>query len=415
MSGAPELYDLCAVAGKSGKGKGGESDSCAIECVTSFLKGLNVNVKGGIEVELFKELLTPILTTTKVKPDVYVFSERKFPLLLCEVHSSPYSCTIIKCITLVTDLVRLHRLHGKDVTCTGFIFPKFGSKTCVAKVDVKWEQSKFCYNLQFLHDPTCVQSQIVDTVQKAIEVGPGALSVPTLCMGVINLLPEELAEFGVTQIKSRTSILLKSETHIYKYPIGSRGIVALFMASTLLRLEHAIVLSPVLLRERIFFLYEKVPHDPLSISEAAVCLFSFVKEVAKAIEALHQRGFAHQDLRLENICFSKENEPVLIDLDWMCTVHHKPEFFNNSMYKVDFSAEQNDWLQLGLIISWVTHDHGHIDYYNPQRQHVPKKYAHDRFLCALIDGKYVEHLQDSNVLFTYNKTSLKDVLTKRNI
>ena len=194
-----------------------------------------------------------------------------------------------------------------------------------------------------------------------------------------------------------------------------QGSCLIFMASTLLRLEHAIVLSPVLLHERNFFLYEKVPHDPLSISEAAVCLFSFVKEVAKAIEALHQRGFAHQDLRLENICFSKENEPVLIDLDWMCTVHHKPEFFNNSMYKVDFSAEQNDWLQLGLIISWVTHDHGHIDYYNPQRQHVPKKYAHDRFLCALIDGKYVEHLQDSNVLFTYNKTSRKDVLTKRNI
>jgi hypothetical protein len=162
------------------------------------------------------------------------------------VHSSPYSCTIIKCVTLVRDLVPLHRLHNKSVTCTGFVLPKFGSNTCVTKVCVKWHRSKFTCNLLYVEDPTHVLGLIVEAVQKAIEVSPGPSSLRMICMGVINLLPEELTAFGgVIQIRSQQSILLGSESHIYKYPIGSRGSVTLFKAS-LFRLEHTIVVFPTL-------------------------------------------------------------------------------------------------------------------------------------------------------------------------
>ena len=143
-----------------------------------------------------------------------------------------------------------------------------------------------------------------------------------------------------------------------------------------------------------------------------MCLFPFVREVGQAIEALHRLGYAHQDLRLENVCFSEQIRAVLINLDSMCTLEHKPEFHNNAMYKCDFSAEQNDWLQLGLIISWVTGDYTCFNYYSTERQHLPQRHAEDRFFCALMDGRFVERFLRTSGLHSRNM-SLDRVLERR--
>ena len=119
------------------------------------------------------------------------------------------------------------------------------------------------------------------------------------------------------------SILLKSEAHVYKRPVRLREVDALVDATTL-QLEHAIALNRIYVHGMKFFGYDNVPHDPLTVSEAAHCMFSFVKEVARAIQALHDCGFAHQDVRLPNICFSKANKPVLIDVDRLFNVYKKP-------------------------------------------------------------------------------------------
>ena len=55
-----------------------------------------------------------------------------------------------------------------------------------------------------------------------------------------------------------------------------------------------------------------------------------------------------------------------------------------AMYKCEFNAEQNDWLQLGLIISWVTGNHELDNYYDPERQRPPKKHASYRLFCSLM-------------------------------
>ena len=50
------------------------------------------------------------------------------------------------------------------------------------------------------------------------------------------------------------------------------------------------------------------------------CLKDLVSKVAIAIRDLHHCGWAHQDIRLENICFTMKCKPILIDLDWVCRV-----------------------------------------------------------------------------------------------
>ena len=65
------------------------------------------------------------------------------------------------------------------------------------------------------------------------------------------------------------------------------------------------------------------------------------------------------------------------------------------MYKCEFNAEQNDGLQLGLIISWVTGEHKLDNYYDPGRKHPPKRQASDRFFCSFMDGKYIEEQPQS--------------------
>lgn len=45
------------------------------------------------------------------------------------------------------------------------------------------------------------------------------------------------------------------------------------------------------------------------------CLRSVLEKIQIAIDELHKFGFAHLDIRLENVCFDKELNAVLIDLD----------------------------------------------------------------------------------------------------
>ena len=42
---------------------------------------------------------------------------------------------------------------------------------------------------------------------------------------------------------------------------------------------------------------------------------SFAQTTVIAIKQLHQLGFAHEDIRLPNICFNADCEAVLIDFD----------------------------------------------------------------------------------------------------
>ncbi len=53
-------------------------------------------------------------------------------------------------------------------------------------------------------------------------------------------------------------------------------------------------------------------------------------DVIEAIEELHTTGLAHQDLRLENVCFNVDDHAVLIDLDRAVKVDGYPYFTTKS-------------------------------------------------------------------------------------
>ena len=91
------------------------------------------------------------------------------------------------------------------------------------------------------------------------------LTSPKLSMGVISLIPDELAAFGeVIQMISRQSILFATESLVYKYPTSACGQLALLKAS-LFRLDCAIVVSPTTVHNKLFYCYNKLPYSPLKV------------------------------------------------------------------------------------------------------------------------------------------------------
>jgi len=102
-----------------------------------------------------------------------------------------------------------------------------------------------------------------------------------------------------------------------------------------------------------------VPHDPLTVDEASLCLRDLLKGLAQAIQEFHQNGFAHQDIRLENVCFNQQYEPVLIDLDRSRDITLRAILYGKScMYVTKMTPAQIDWMQLGWLAAWILHCEG---------------------------------------------------------
>eukprot|EP00736_Rhodelphis_marinus_P000433 Rmarinus@m.18011 len=80
-------------------------------------------------------------------------------------------------------------------------------------------------------------------------------------------------------------------------------------------------------------------------------LFSYFKDVVQALRELHLAGFAHNDVRRENLVVMKDSTVKFIDLDRVTTTveieYHVPY---SIWYPVDVSATSIDWHQLGLSI-----------------------------------------------------------------
>ncbi len=53
-----------------------------------------------------------------------------------------------------------------------------------------------------------------------------------------------------------------------------------------------------------FFKYDTVPHNPLKFEDAQKCLQGLLQTLHVTIEAYHDLGWGHQDIRLENVCFN---------------------------------------------------------------------------------------------------------------
>ena len=71
-----------------------------------------------------------------------------------------------------------------------------------------------------------------------------------------------------------------------------------------------------------FYVFEAQDKQPLCRADAANCLGDLVQQVVSALQRMHDLGWAHLDVRQPNICFTRDGNIRLIDLN---RVHHVSE------------------------------------------------------------------------------------------
>jgi len=130
---------------------------------------------------------------------------------------------------------------------------------------------------------------------------------------LLRLSTSDIENFGVgaIQVPSKSVILVHTLTHYYKLPLLVNPEIVAF---TQVQLQHAI--TPQMENigiSHLFFVTSKQPYGPMTRREAKNCLHDLVKQVALAVWELHNFHWAHQDIRLENICFTDKYEPILVE------------------------------------------------------------------------------------------------------
>ena len=99
----------------------------------------------------------------------------------------------------------------------------------------------------------------------------------------------------------------------------------------------------------------------MDISSARKCFSSFAISTLRALEALHEAGFAHLDVRLPNICFKEVNcewHAVLIDIDHAMEIGRPPQCSSQRSFMYNICFDDNCtyielFLSSILIMSFV--------------------------------------------------------------
>ncbi len=258
--------------------------------------------------------LTPLFSSVKIRPDVGIY-DLDVPLMMLEVHSSPYNETLDKLAwDLLEQLRWLRNCDPKITEWSGFCFPKHGADSCVSQMDITWDETEMNFAIDYVPvEKSRVRKAIKDThcdlVKKHI------FKVPDEILYGIPLSRLDM-HFGTNafQVPSNHSIVVSSDHCIYKmipdpkeeanvmkllfYKMGSPGPKRYSLPTSIVQFgSHEFLVFPKLL-------------DPMSAVEVQKSFPSFVRSVVDAIEALHQElKLAHVDIRLDNICFSPE-EPT---------------------------------------------------------------------------------------------------------
>ena len=156
--------------------------------------------------------------------------------------------------------------------------------------------------------------------------------------------------------------------------------------------------------------YNSVKFHQLTRQEACRCAWSFISSVNTALSDLHNTGFAHNDVQLENICFFENYEAVLIDLDRATPLSSRSYLFNklmdSCMYKLKSSLIQGNQTDLFQLDS-------NFDYHNREWDECDCRFKKDLFIQSLIiNGLYnSDHLLVSEIVMDLD--TLENILCAR--
>ena len=175
-----------------------------------------------------------------------------------------------------------------------------------------------------------------------------------------------------------------------------------------------------------FVWYRKVKYDPLEPQEIYDCCKEFTEQMHEILEELHEAGFAHCDLRPDNICIDEEYHLTLIDMDRVTDVESglpSKTYAETCMYtipddeKLQWTTVKLDYMQLGLLLAYVlmlqTDWENCPKYHKMNFDEMPPTIKFDRFLKGLLcKGKYDGQELEGSVIFQ-GKSTIEEVICRR--
>ena len=393
----------------------------------------NIVVQADIQCECFRQHLVPFLSSVYNRVDGNLqiqFDEgTKVPLLMIEVHSSPYKNTVSQTAVDILDQFRVLRcIGGMPKEISGFTFPKYGEKTCVTKVKVRFVCNH--HNSEF-HFVITLHPLSIDSVGNEIKTALANNSEYCIrkyeyLRSFLRLREEELHElcetFGeenLVQISTPHSIILLGNEVVYKLVPNPYEAMNLFNLKGSTRNSHpeytAIHIDEIYLGSSCFFVYNRY-FPPLSPKYVSECIQEFLFNVSAALVDLHKCNFAHLDVRIPNVCFLRKDgtyKVILIDLDRSRRKLATLDFsdYGGEMYKHTTMAtcEALDWKQLGLLVCRVLFKE------TDARIMLNKLYAQDDCLKELIvNGKWnATACLNSRLLTENQKRTLQECLDEQ--
>ena len=382
---------------------------------------LKLEFKVDNSVEHLNEL-SPFCCTTRERPDVAVYQDGKLRFTV-EVHSSPFSNTLRKTIIGCIDMIRLFRNADPSFsTFTAFVFPKLHTQKTVVVVTVTFESLVFMYSLR-----SVAMANVMVEIDRILQC-PTPPEVNTVDDNfLVKLSDNDLHLFpnDSQQLPSRHSILVecKSERKCYKLFSNFKAISAISKFMLKLKespLNHFVQYETEEIKEKTITTYNRITHDPLSEDEAVSCLSDLVPKIKAALDELHSCGFAHNDVRLPNICFSDSCEPVFIDLDESSSAKDNVLDANSCMYRKPpglqpklWRAELSDLVQLGWLAAYIC-DPSQTDYHAMTFKGLSTECQNDGFLKRLLEnGEYCKDKLRLSIISRKNTKTVKDVIHAR--
>lgn len=411
------------------------NDHIAGKCVAEMCSQAGVNCTIAINQEVpCMSLLTSFAASTHIQPDVVVHIIGGTPLVvgfLGEVLSSPMKETEVKAMLLGINFLRLVRCTDPScVKVAVFVFPKLEMRRYIGMVEVGFDGLGFNINLTIYPTVQEGMKAVITTLNNTDHHHTiRRVDVQQKAKYLIHLNQDELRRVGSIldtivdkQYASRSNIILRCNNgQVVKFIVNPGEVLRMEALKPEFR-ACKVTIVPTLVNTTntptsclaSYITYDRIVHDPLTVEEAKLCLQGLVKAVGLAMCEMHENGFAHNDIRLPNICFDEDFKVKFIDVDRATTLKQRYtyEAKMGCMYdNIKGTSSDVAMVQLGWMVAAVVHPVAADHYHNRVWETEPRAVTENEFICDLIVNH--RYCCDKVSLLPDRGQSLRDVLSLR--